>query len=86
MTVQEWVDLFLGVSVLSLIVAWICTRRMVGSVPGIKIGVERFVKRQYRTVAALLGMGMLLPTFAYAQEHAGGGEANLLLPDLKTRQ
>ncbi len=89
MTVQEWVGLFLGVSVLSLIVAWICTRRVVGSVrgisvPGIKIGIERFVKRQYRTVAALLGMGMLLPSIAQAQEHAGGGEANLLLPDLKT--
>ena len=41
------------------------------------------MKRQYKTVAALLGL--LLPTFAYAQpEHAGGGEANLMLPDLST--
>jgi K(+)-stimulated pyrophosphate-energized sodium pump len=31
-------------------------------------------------VAALLGL--LLPTFASAQEHAGGGEASLKLPDL----
>ena len=40
-----------------------------------------FLKRQYRTVAALAGL--LLPTLAYGQaEHAGGGEANLMLPDL----
>ncbi len=34
-----------------------------------------------KTVAALVGL--LLPTLAYAQpEHGGGGEANLVLPDL----
>jgi K(+)-stimulated pyrophosphate-energized sodium pump len=33
-------------------------------------------------VAALLGL--LLPTFAGAQESAGGGEANLVLPDLSS--
>jgi K(+)-stimulated pyrophosphate-energized sodium pump len=33
-------------------------------------------------VAALLGL--LLPTFAGAQEHAGGGEASLTLPDLSS--
>jgi len=41
-----------------------------------------FLKRQYMTVAAL--GGLLLPTFAHAQEHAGGGEANLVLPDLRS--
>jgi K(+)-stimulated pyrophosphate-energized sodium pump len=33
-------------------------------------------------VVALLGL--LLPAFAAAQDHAGGGEANLTLPDLKS--
>jgi hypothetical protein len=35
-------------------------------------------------VAALLLL--LLPAFAFAQEHAGGGEANLILPDLSCRE
>jgi K(+)-stimulated pyrophosphate-energized sodium pump len=48
-----------------------------------KKGAKAFLKRQYRTAAALLSL--LLPTFAYAQpEHAAGGEANLVLPDLST--
>ena len=38
-----------------------------------------FLKRKYATVAAL--MGLLAPTFASAQEQAGG-EASLKLPDL----
>ena len=51
----------------------------------IKEGAKVFFKRQYKTVVALLCL--LLPTFAYAQtEHAGGGEANLTLPDLTTVQ
>ncbi len=42
-----------------------------------------FFKRKYKTVAGVLGL--LLPTFAYADSgHAGGGEANLTLPDLST--
>ena len=42
-----------------------------------------FLKRQYMTAAAL--GGLLLPTLAHAQtEHAGGGEANLVLPDLRS--
>jgi K(+)-stimulated pyrophosphate-energized sodium pump len=42
-----------------------------------------FLKRQSKTLAILLGL--LLPTFAFGQtEHAGGGEANLVLPDLST--
>ena len=44
---------------------------------------KAFLKRQYKTAAALLVL--LLPTFAFAQtEHGGGGEANLVLPDLRT--
>ena len=46
-----------------------------------KQGIGVFLKRQYRIVAALLGL--LLPAFATAHsESAGGGEANLTLPDL----
>ena len=48
-----------------------------------KQGIGVFLKWQFRIVAALLGL--LLPTLASAQtEHAGGGEANLTLPDLTT--
>jgi K(+)-stimulated pyrophosphate-energized sodium pump len=85
---------FLGMSVLSLLVAFFFARQGIGSGTGtpamqqiaaaIKEGAEAFLKRRYKTVAALLGMGLLLPTFAGAQEHAGGGEANLVLPDLRT--
>ena len=47
----------------------------------IKLGAEALLKRRYKTMLALLGL--LLPTLAFAQpEHAGGGEANLVLPDL----
>ena len=47
-----------------------------------KQGIGALLKRQYRIVVAL--MGLLLPAFAAAQDHAGGGEANLTLPDLKS--
>jgi K(+)-stimulated pyrophosphate-energized sodium pump len=84
---------FLGVSVLSLSAAVFFTRQMIGSdsrTSGmqrigatIREGKQAFLRRHYKTVAALLGL--LLPTFAHAQpEHAGGGEANLVLPDLST--
>jgi K(+)-stimulated pyrophosphate-energized sodium pump len=66
---------FLGVSIFSLFIAFLFARQVIGA--------AAFLKRQYKAVAALLGL--LLPTFAYAQpEHAGGGEANLVLPDLST--
>jgi K(+)-stimulated pyrophosphate-energized sodium pump len=95
-TVQYSVYFFLLVSVLSLFVAFLFTREVIGSDVGtpevqkiagaIKEGAKAFLKRQSKTVAALLGLGLLLPTLAYAQpEHAGGGgEANLVLPDLST--
>ncbi|MGD0829578.1 MAG: sodium-translocating pyrophosphatase [Terracidiphilus sp.] len=41
-----------------------------------------FMKRQYKTMAAVLGL-LLLPAFAGAQE-AAGGEASLTLPNLST--
>ena len=97
MSVTAWVYFFLAVSGLSLIVALWFTREIIGSDTGtpamqqiaaaIKQGAEAFLKRRYKTVAALLCL--LLPTFAptlaYAQtEHIGsGGEANLVLPDLR---
>jgi len=72
--VQGSVVVFLLVSVLSLIVASLFTREVMGAI-------KTFLKRQSKTVVALLAL--LFPTFAYAQtEHAGGGEANLTLPDL----
>ena len=88
MTVMNWVEFFLAVSVLSLFV-----RRVIGSniwtsesegiAGAIKGGAEAIVRRPYRFVLA--GLGLLLPAVANAQpEHAGGGEANLVLPDLST--
>lgn len=98
MTAQEWVYYFLGVSVLSLVVAVFFARQVIGSITGtpdmqrkaaaIKSGAAMFLKRQYKIVAALLGLLVpaLAPTIVHAQpEHAGGGgEANLVLPDLST--
>jgi len=90
---QGWVYFFLGVSVLSLLVARFFARQVIGSDTGIKAvqqisgaikeGAEAFLKRPFKTVAAFFGL--LLPTVAYAQpEHSGGGEANLVLPDLSS--
>jgi K(+)-stimulated pyrophosphate-energized sodium pump len=77
---------FLAVSALSLVVAFFFARQVIGSDQGTpemhKIA-GAFLKRQYKTVAALLGL--LLPAFASARaEGSGGGEANLVLPDLTT--
>jgi len=94
-SVTAWVCFFLAVSVLSLIVARMFTREVIGSDNGtpamqqaagaIKNGAVAFLKRPYKAVVALLVL--LLSTVAYAQpEHAGGGEANLVLPDLTTVQ
>ena len=45
-------------------------------------GARTIVKRQYLAVVALAAL--LLPGIAFAQDHAGGGEANLVLPDLSS--
>ena len=95
MTAQDWVYFFPAVSVLSLVVAFFFARQVIGSDQGtpqmqriasaIRERTKPFLKRPYKTVTIL--MSLLLPTFAYAQpEHAGGGEANLVLPDLSTVQ
>jgi len=84
-TAQYWVCFFLAVSGLSLVPAFFFARQVIGSDHGtpamLKIA-GTFLKRRYKVVAALLGL--LLPTFASAQEHAGGGEASLVLPDLSS--
>jgi K(+)-stimulated pyrophosphate-energized sodium pump len=90
--VEGWVYFFLAVSVLSLIVALLFTREVMAADSGtpamqaiaaaIKEGAEAFLKRRYKTMAALLGL--LLPTFAYAQTEHTGGEASLTLPDLRS--
>jgi K(+)-stimulated pyrophosphate-energized sodium pump len=79
-TAQYSVYLFEAVSALALVVAFFFARQVIGA---IKEGAEAFLKRQYKTAAALLGL-LLLPAFAGAQEHAGGGEASLVLPNLRT--
>jgi len=91
-TVQYWVYLFLAVSMLSLFVAFFFARQVIGSDTGtpatqqiarvIRGGAKVFRMRQTRIAAALLGL--LLPTLAGAQESGGGGEANLVLPDLSS--
>jgi K(+)-stimulated pyrophosphate-energized sodium pump len=79
-TAQYWECFSLAVSALSLVVAFFFARQVIGT---IKNGTVAFLKRQYKT-ATVLGLGMLLPAFAGAQEHAGGGEASLVLPDLSS--
>jgi len=96
-TVQSWVYFFLGVSVISLLIARLFLRRVVGSHTGapamrqiagaIQQSAAALLKRRYKTAAASLAL--LLPAFtpisAFAQpEHLGGGEANLTLPDLSS--
>ena len=98
MTVTNWVEFFLGASAFSLIAAVIFARQVIGSEIGtasirkifagfrfgsIREGAGALLKLRFKIAAA--AMGLLLPAIAYGQsEHAGGGEANLTLPDLST--
>jgi K(+)-stimulated pyrophosphate-energized sodium pump len=86
---------FLGVSVFSPTDARSFARQGVGSCrlksTEISVAVREyasaFFKRRFKTAAALLGLLLPLfaPSFGFAQaEHAGGGEANLMLPDLSS--
>ncbi|MDR3738697.1 MAG: sodium-translocating pyrophosphatase [Terracidiphilus sp.] len=81
MSPQGLVYLFLGMSVLSLFIARHFTQGV--SITGaIKGGMSALLNRPYRALAAL---GLLVPTLANAQaEQGGGGEANLVLPDLSS--
>jgi K(+)-stimulated pyrophosphate-energized sodium pump len=87
-TAQVWEYFFLGASVFSLIVAVVFSRHVLaGHVKQISAaftpGAGFSLKRRYGTIAALLSL--LLPTLAHAQtEHAAGGEANLVVPDLSS--
>ena len=86
------IDLFWGVSVLSLGVTLIFASHAIDSdisarelqkvASAIKKCTVNLLHRQYKTIAAMVCL--LVPTFANAQEHAGGGEANLVLPDLRS--
>jgi K(+)-stimulated pyrophosphate-energized sodium pump len=49
---------------------------------GIGAGVRSFLSSHCKAMIALAAL--LLPTLASAQEHSGGGEANLVVPDLRT--
>ena len=90
MTVLGWMNFFVSVSVLTLIVAAFFARQVVGFEIGMtgmrKIstvivkGAEAILKRPYKAAAGLL---TLLPTLAYGQNEAGG-EASLKVPDLST--
>ena len=87
-SVNQWEVFFLAVSALSLFVAWMSMREVV-AVNTESLAVRRIAgaiktaKRHYKTVAAFLFL--LCPTLAFAQtEHSGGGEANLVLPDLRS--
>ena len=93
MTATEWMYFVSGVSVLSLGAAFVFARQLMGAETGgaalpkivaaIQQGTGVFFKRQWRVLATVLGL--LVPTVASAQpEHSGGGEANLVLPDLST--
>lgn len=94
MTAQYLVYLFLAMSASSLILAFFFARQVIGADTGtpqmqniagaIKGSIEAFLKRPYKTVAAFLGL--LLPTLASAQDKPGGGEASLVLPNLRDVQ
>ena len=89
--VQTWIYFVPAVSVLLLGAAWLFARKAIGADSGIPAmqqmagALQSGLKRHSKKVAAMLAL--LLPTAAYAQtEHGGGGEANLILPDLRTVQ
>ena len=91
MTAQDLVYFLLAVSVFSILVAFM--RQIFGAdavkrlASAIKQGTGSFQKRQYKTATVLLGLllSMFTPALANAQpEQSGGGEANLVLPDLSS--
>ncbi|MGB6192459.1 MAG: sodium-translocating pyrophosphatase [Terracidiphilus sp.] len=93
MTAQAWLYLCSGVSIFSLIVAFWFDRKAATIDSGkealhqiakaIISGSGALLKLKGRTIAVILSL--LVPTFACAQtEQGGGGEANLVLPDLSS--
>jgi K(+)-stimulated pyrophosphate-energized sodium pump len=95
-TVQGSVIFSLTVSVLSLLAAFMFTRQAIGSgtaagaaqqISGAIQGAAKvLLRRRCKTVAALMGLVLstFVPAVAQAQPEQGGGEANLVLPDLST--
>jgi K(+)-stimulated pyrophosphate-energized sodium pump len=87
-SVNQWEVFFQAVSALSLFVAWLSTRQAVAVntvSPAMQriAGTVKSAKRHSKAIAALLFL--LSPTLVFAQtEHSGGGEANLVLPDLRS--
>ncbi len=97
MRVQDWAIFFLGASVFSLLVAFFFSRRPIEADAGnaamqriataFKKGAKILLLRQHKSMAVLLGLLLpaLAPALVYAQpEKGGGGEANLVLPDLSS--
>ncbi len=97
MRVQDWAIFFLGASVFSLLVAFFFSRRPIEADAGnaamqriataFKQGAKILLQRQHKSMAVLLGLLLpaLAPALVYAQpEKGGGGEANLVLPDLSS--
>jgi K(+)-stimulated pyrophosphate-energized sodium pump len=92
-TVDSGLEFIVFLSALALLVAEIFPRQFSKPVNGttawtilsaIGQGVVALLKRHLKAVTALFGL--MLPAVAFAQtEQGGGGEANLLLPDLKTQ-
>jgi K(+)-stimulated pyrophosphate-energized sodium pump len=84
-TAQGWVYVLMVASVMPLIAAYLFARQgdaMKRISFAMKSATAAFLKCQYKTVAVLVGL--LLPTFAYAQPEHAGGEANLVVPDLSS--
>ncbi len=93
MSATVWIGLFLAVSVVSLSIAVLFTHGKIGphtatpATPPSTTAIGRAdmacLKRPFKAGAALAYL--LLPTLASAQSgQSGGGEANLVLPDLST--
>jgi len=79
-TATELVYFFVGAGVISLVAFFFARHEGIERMAGaVKAGAETFLKRPYKSAAALLAL--LAPTFAGAQE-AAGGEASLKLPPL----
>ena len=79
-TPNEWVWFIMGVSVVSLLMAWVFTREVLGADTGtaamqaialaIKQGAEAFMKRQYRTIYTF-SLILAVVIFAYYFEAKG---------------
>jgi K(+)-stimulated pyrophosphate-energized sodium pump len=90
-SVNAWVWFFVAVSALSLIAAWLFTRKVVASDTGIpathgigeRMKSNLFSRRWARFAGAMATLLLLGQGAAFAAE-TGGGEANLTLPDLRS--